>query len=110
MVLNDAGEISNVRLERFALFLLDGAAPVRGWEFTGGTNSGGSMQYRKSAENDPLFVARVEALRAEREELMRDPVFGLAEMAAVTQWRDARCRDDAKGAEKAMEALMKLAL
>lgn len=102
------GALSNPRMERYALYLVDEVPHTVAWPLTGGRMTGGSNQYRRKVEAYPPFAARVAALKQEKEDLMADDLYGEAKYMAMQMWREARATGNATMAASALAARMKI--
>jgi hypothetical protein len=102
------GSLTNANMERYCLVLAEGLEPVEAWKAIGKKNQGGSVDYRKRVEAYAPFVARLASLTAEREELMKDDLFGEMKWMANQLWREARAKGDTAGATKAAELRWKI--
>jgi hypothetical protein len=106
------GAISNARVERFALFVVDGVPPTKAWELAGyadPSTSGGSRDWMSRARRHPAFLERMAVLEAERKSLEASPSpFAAARWSAQQLWRDARAAGDVKESGRAAELLFKI--
>lgn len=108
MVRGADGAIGNPKLERYALFLVDDVPGPDAWRAIGKRNEGGSMAYRRVVESHPVFQARLADLKAEKERLMTDELFGETKWMAAQMWREARCTANSTMMQKAAEFRMKI--
>jgi hypothetical protein len=90
------GSISNKRVERYILFLVDEVPGAQAWRLAGYRNEGGSLAYRRKIEALPEFQLRLDNLMREKAEVMADEVFGEAKHMASQLWREARALGDSK--------------
>lgn len=107
------GAISNAKIERFALFLVDRVPVGRAWVLAGYSDpdtSGGSRDWQRRVRAHPVFKERVRFLEAERDqaEAAVSP-FAMARFTATQLWRDARSVGDVREASKAADLLFKIA-
>jgi hypothetical protein len=107
--LSEDGAIATVIAEQLALMVADGVKLTDAWRALGKTNTGGMLAYRQNIERDPVYIARVETLMAEKDLVLKDDVWGEMRWMALQLWREARAARDYKLMEKAADMRMKVA-
>ena len=107
------GAISNAKIERFALFMVDRVPVGRAWVLAGYSDpdtSGGSRDWQRRVRAHPVFKERVRLLEAERDQAEGAvSPFAMARFTATQLWRDARSVGDVREASKAADLLFKIA-
>lgn len=88
------GSLSNRRAEQCALLMADGLTQPQAWRLLGGTNSEGSLKYRKKVFGHPVYKLRIENLMTEKAELDQDQHFGDVRWMANQLWRQAVATND----------------
>lgn len=93
---DDSGALSNEKAELFALAVAEGTEPSRAWSecWPANENSGASLQLRKHYQGNPLWIERVEQLKAERIALEADKHWGTATWMINECFRVARATRD----------------
>lgn len=102
------GALSNPKAERLALLLADEVPINVAWRLLDGRNEGGSLQYRKKMEAHPAFQKRLMSLKAQREEDLKDDLFGSMKWMAAQLWREARAKGDGTMLLKAADLQWKI--
>lgn len=102
------GSISRPSAERMALFMADDIGESDAWKLVGKKNQGGSIAYRQKLVAATVFQSRLAQLKAEKELLMSDAVFGETKWMVQQMWREARATGQATMMQKAVELRMKI--
>lgn len=107
----DDGALSNAKVERYALFLVDGVAETSAWRLAGyALETGYAKDWRRRVKANAAFQSRLKTLEAEKLMLdQSDSPFASAKWSALQLWREARAKDDLGAATKAADLLFKIA-
>lgn len=115
--MREDGSLTNTTAEKLALVLaeaddLDLSFPQASreqWEAAGGKDSSGSRKYKLRILRYPVFRRRLEDLVSERDEILKDTVWGKATWMVEQGWRWAFCEGDLVSALKFAEMRVKIA-
>lgn len=112
IALDESGAIAHEKGELFAINVAAGQTVQKAWLGSGDKteNSGQSLLLRKHFEQNALWQARVAELKAERDHLAEDPIWGMATWMVHEVFRFGRAQADLGAMREAAKMRLQIAM